>query len=33
MLHEGSLLSGEIERTEGIATRVLQNYKLKKKIL
>jgi len=31
MLHEGSLLSGEIERTEGIATRVLQNYKLKEK--
>ena len=30
MLHEGSL-SGEIERTAGIATRVL-NYKLKKKI-
>ena len=25
MLHEGSLLSGEIERSVGIATRVLQN--------
>ena len=31
MLHEGSLLSGEIERTAGIATRVLQNCKLKEK--
>ena len=31
MLHEGSLLSGEIERTAGIATKVLQNYKCKKK--
>ena len=31
MLHEGSLLSGEIERTVGIATKVLQNYKLKEK--
>ena len=31
MLHEGSLLSGEIERTVGITTKVLQNYKLKEK--
>ena len=30
MLHEGSLLSGEIERTVGITTKVLQNYKLNK---